>query len=175
MLFGYSQPEPCHSRQIFCVNCTSPINKCFQVYGDRVFQNWGESVRNTPLWTFVPKTVLGLQNLVKWAKVHEYRVRCSGYRHSWSSTFSQDKQILISLLNLEQVTRLPDPMSIESEHIDPGNELKTIQLAAPSGVAASSADKALVRVGVAVTNEEFRRWAVANDAWTMPVDVILVE
>jgi hypothetical protein len=149
--------------------------KTMEVYGDKEFQNWGQSVRNTPLWTFVPKTVLGLQNLVKWAKANNKRVRCSGYRHSWSSTFSQDDQILVSLLNLEEVTRLPDPMSIRPEYIDPENELKTITLAAPPGVTASSADKALVRVGVSVTNEQFRRWAVSNDKWTMPVDVILVE
>lgn len=81
----------------------------------------------------------------------------------------------MSLLNLEEVNNLPDPMSISPESIDPNNELKSIQLAAPDGVSASGADKALVRVGVAVTNEQFRRWAVKNDKWTMPVDVILVE
>jgi hypothetical protein len=104
-------------------------------------------------------------------------VRCGGYRHSWSSTFSEDKQILVSLLNLEQVTTLPDTMSITAEHIDPQNELKTIELAAPHGLVASGnvGEKALVRVGVSVTNEQFRRWAVKNDAWSLPVDVILVE
>lgn len=66
-------------------------------------------------------------------------------------------------------------MSISAEHIDPENELKVIQLASPEGAAAAEADKALVRVGVSVTNEQFRRWAVANDKWTLPVDVILVE
>lgn len=149
--------------------------KTMEVYGDKHFQNWGQSVSNTPLWTFIPKTVLGLQNLVKWAQSNDYRVRCAGYRHSWSSTFSQDKQILVSLLSLEEVTKLPDPMSIEPEYIDPENELKTITFTAPPGVMASGADKTLVRVGVSVTNEQFRRWAVANDKWTMPVDVILVE
>lgn len=79
------------------------------------------------------------------------------------------------MLNLEEVTKLPDAMSIEPEYIDPHNELKRIELAAPPGVVASQADKALVRVGVSVTNEQFRRWAVHNDKWTLPVDVILVE
>ena len=130
---------------------------------------------NTPQWTFVPKTVHGLQNLVKWAKINDYRVRCSGYRHSWSSTFSQDKQVLVSLLNLEEVTRLPDPLSLLPDCIDPNNELKVIQIATPNGITASGSDKALVRVGVSVTNEQFRRWAVKNDTWTLPVDVILVE
>lgn len=119
--------------------------------------------------------MLGLQNLVKWAKANDLRVRCSGYRHSWSSTFSEDKQVLVSLLNLEQVTTIPDIMSIEPEHIDPENELTMIQLAAPGGVQAVGEKKALVRVGVSVTNEQFRRWAVTNDKWTLPVDVILVE
>ena len=107
--------------------------------------------------------------------MHDFRVRCGGYRHSWSSIFSEDKQILVSLLNLEEVTKLPDTMSIEAEHIDPETELKVIQLASPPGVVVSNAEKALVRVGVSVTNEQFRRWAVANDKWTLPVDVILVE
>lgn len=35
--------------------------------------------------------------------------------------------------------------------------------------------KRLCRVGAAVTNEEFRRWAIAGNAWSLPVDVILVE
>ena len=149
--------------------------KTMEVYADKEFHNWGLSVQNKPKWTFVPRTVLGLQNLVKWAKDQGKRVRCSGYRHSWSRTFSADNEILVSLLNLEQVTHIPDPMSISNEHIDPDNELKSIQLASPPGVTASSTDKALVRVGVSVTNEQFRRWAVSNDKWTMPVDVILVE
>lgn len=73
------------------------------------------------------------------------------------------------------MTKLPDAMSIQAEHIDPENELKAIQLVSPPGVVASHAEKALVRVGVSATNEQFRRWAVANDKWTLPVDVILVE
>lgn len=148
--------------------------RTMEVYGNKEFQNWGQSVRNTPLWTFVPKTVLGLQNLVKWAKLHDFRVRCGGYRHSWSTTYSENKQILVSLLNLEEVTKIPDAMSIEAEYIDPENELKIIKLEGPPGVVAQPG-KALVRVGVSVTNEQFRRWAVANDKWTLPVDVILVE
>ncbi|KAI9053672.1 hypothetical protein LZ554_002626 [Drepanopeziza brunnea f. sp. 'monogermtubi'] len=148
--------------------------KTMEVHANKDFPNWGRSVSNTPRWTFVPKSVLGLQNLVKWAKSNGFRVRCSGYRHSWSATFSEDKQILVSLLNLASVTKIPDTMSISAEHIDPENELKVIQLAAPAGTAVV-VDKALVRVGVSVTNEQFRRWAVANDKWTLPVDVILVE
>lgn len=77
------------------------------------------------------------------------------------------------------MTTIPDVMSITAEHIDPENELKVIQLAEPAAegmaVPVAGERKALVRVGVSVTNEQFRRWAVANDKWTLPVDVILVE
>ncbi|XMA19599.1 hypothetical protein WAI453_012390 [Rhynchosporium graminicola] len=149
--------------------------KTMEVHASTNFRNWGKSVSNTPKWTFVPKTVLGLQNLVKWAKVNGLRVRVSGYRHSWSPVFSEDKQVLVSLLNLEQVNTIPDVMSIAAEHIDPENELKVIQHAAPEGTAAVGQDQALFRVGVSVTAEQFRRWAVKNDKWALPVDVILVE
>lgn len=72
------------------------------------------------MWVVVPKSVLGLQSLVEWAKTNYFRVRCGGYRHPWTSTFSDDKQVLVSLLNLEEIAKLPDPMSLEPEYIDPG-------------------------------------------------------
>jgi hypothetical protein len=143
-----------------------------EVYADTQFDNWGQCVQNTPKYTFIPKKVLGLQNLVKYAKEHKLRVRVGGYRHSWSDSFSQNGEILISLLNLKEVTTIPDPLSIGPDYIDPQNELKVIQMA-PG--AATTGDTSLVRVGVSVTNEQFRRWAVNNDAWSLPMDVILVE
>jgi hypothetical protein len=72
---------------------------------------------------------------------------------------------------------LPDPVSIRpTNHVVPPNELNTIEMLdttpeLPPG-------KAWCRVGVAVTNEAFRRWAINNKKakrWTLPVDVILVE
>lgn len=114
----------------------------------------------------------GVQEVVRYAKQNRLRVRCGGYRHSWSKIFSQDNEIFISLLDLHQVTTIPDPMSILPGQFDPfnGNQLRTIELKEqlPEG-------QRLCRVGVSVTNEDFRRWAIANDAWSLPVDVILVE
>jgi hypothetical protein len=143
-----------------------------EVHAGIPFSNWGQTVNNVPKYTFVPKTVLGLQNLVKYAKEEKLRVRCGGYRHSWSDSFSQDNHVLISLLNLEEVTTIPDPLPIGADYIDPTNELKVIQMA-PG--ATENGEKSLVRVGVSVTNEQFRRWAVANGKWALPMDVILVE
>jgi len=138
------------------------------------FENWGQTVSNVPRYTFVPTKVLGLQNLVLYAKQQNLRVRCAGYRHSWSPSFSANGEILVSLLNLKQVTEIPDASDLGPSMANvAGNELKSIELA--SGSLSKDNTKQLVRVGVSVTNEEFRRWAIANNAWTLPMDVILVE
>jgi len=75
-------------------------------------------------------------------------------------------------VNLEEVTTIPDPLAIAPGEYDPTTapELKKIEMKE-----ATSKGKRLCRVGAAVTAEEFRRWAVANNAWCLPVDVILVE
>ena len=108
-----------------------------------------------------------------YAKQNGLRVRCGGYRHSWSNTFSQTGEIFISLLPYVQVTNLPDPTSIRpTGQVDKPTELNDILLL-PAQEGNSSTR--LCRVGVAVTNEAFRLWAVNNNEWTLPVDVILVE
>jgi len=143
-----------------------------QVYGDTAFENWGQTVGNKPKYTFIPKTTLGLCNLVKYAKENKFRVRCGGYRHSWSPTFSQDNEIFISLLSLKEVTTIPDPLPIEPLDIDSTNSLKTVELVAG---ATTGADHAQIRVGVSVTNEQLRRWLIDHGTWALPMDVILVE
>ncbi|KAF2711582.1 hypothetical protein K504DRAFT_532151 [Pleomassaria siparia CBS 279.74] len=134
---------------------------------------WGQTEKNTPKLTFLPNTVKGVQNIILFALKNGYRVRCAGYRHSWSPIFSQNNEIIISFVNLHTVTTLPDPMSIVAGEYDPKTvpELKTIQL----GEETVLGKKRLCRIGVATTNEEFRRWSVAGKSWTFPADVILVE
>ncbi|KAF2842030.1 hypothetical protein M501DRAFT_927792 [Patellaria atrata CBS 101060] len=143
-----------------------------EVYSHVPFSNWGQSVHNTPKYTFLPTTTTGVQNIVLFAQESDLRVRCGGYRHSWANIFGETGEIFISFVGLEQVTTLPDPMSIQ-----PGNytgqgvpDLKTIELKEHT-----TEGKRLCRVGVAVTNEDFRRWAIHNGTWALPVDVILVE
>jgi FAD binding domain len=145
--------------------------KMMEVYSDVPFENWGLSVKNTPKYTFVPATVLGIQNLVLWAKENDLRVRCAGYRHSWGQIFGQDGEILVSFVNIDQVTTLPDPMTIvDGDYTGQGvGELKTIQL-----LPETTPGKRLARIGTAVTSEDFRRWQLANK-WVLPVDTVLVE
>ncbi|KAJ7847979.1 hypothetical protein B0H13DRAFT_2285449 [Mycena leptocephala] len=146
--------------------------KVMEVHANDEFVNWGETVKNTPTFTFVPTTVLGIQNLVRYASANTLRVRCSGFRHSWSPIFSQSSEILISFVNLAEVTTLPDPLSlIPGPYTGTGvPDLKTIEL-----MEQLAPGKRLCRIGAAVTNEDFRRWAVAHNAWALPVSVIMVE
>ncbi|KAF2445635.1 hypothetical protein P171DRAFT_443269 [Karstenula rhodostoma CBS 690.94] len=68
---------------------------------------------------------------------------------------------------------LPDPTSLIPGEYDSSTvpELKSIDLKEET----VQGKKRLCRVGVAVTNEDFRRWAIAEKALSLPADVILVE
>jgi hypothetical protein len=140
---------------------------------DELFQNWGRTVSNTPALTVVPRTKGGVGNVVRWASTNGRTVRGAGYRHSWSSVFSADGQVLVSMLPLYDVEHLP---AIEPA-IDPGDELQGIEVVGT--VMEGGVTKALCRIGAATTNEQFRRWCVDEQggasAWTIPLNVIMVE
>lgn len=53
------------------------------------FRNWGLTVSNSPADSFVARTVVGVQNLIKWAKTQGKTVRLAGYRHTWAYVFPQ--------------------------------------------------------------------------------------
>lgn len=141
-------------------------------------RNWGGNLTVRPRYTFVPTTVQGVQNLVKYARANKLRVRVGGYRHSWSPTFADtsDDSIFISLLGLDQASKVPNAMAVEPHPglINGSNELKTIGYAAPT-VQQVAAGKYTVRLGAAVTSEDFRRWLVSNGQWALPMDTVLVE
>ncbi len=114
-----------------------------------------------------------MPHLIKYAKANNFRVRCSGYRHNWTSTFSADNEILVSLLGLEKVTTVPDPLAIGPDAVASGNELISIDILEKPAYLSSG--KNIVRVGAAVTNETMRRWAIKNNQCYLDMDVILVE
>ena len=142
-------------------------------YVDSEFQNWGRTVRNTPAVTFLPRTKHGVAEIVRWASANGKRVRAAGYRHSWSDVFSEDGQVLISMLPLDVVENLP----ASHPPIDPRNELEGIEL--DGTIVEDGVTKALCRLGAATTNEQFRRWCLDDRggawAWTVPLNVIMVE
>lgn len=139
------------------------------------FHNWGLTVQNTPALTFVPTTVHGLEQVVSWAKANGKRVRAAGYRHTWTNLFSENDEVFVSMLDLKTANTVPDPSSIlPNSPSNANNEFKQIEMA-PADVPGSGGLKRLVRIGAAVTNEELRRWSIKGDAWTLPMNVVMVE
>lgn len=140
------------------------------------FENWGKTVHNAPYLTCIPKTKVGVCNIVKWAKENNKTVRVSGYRHTWSNLYSNDDQVLISILPPSLALDLP----AEHPPIDPNNQLQGIELV---GEAFDEGDvrKHLCKIGVATTNEQFRQWCIGlwkegiQDLWTLPLNVIVTE
>jgi FAD binding domain len=115
--------------------------------------------------TFIPKSVVGVQNIVKFAKSVDKKVRVAGYRHSFEAIFGSDKEILLSLLPLDVAIDIP---SFDGAFA-PGAGL--LQLIEPG---MESADKLICKVGAATTTDDLRQWCVAN-GWAVPWDVVIVE
>lgn len=167
------------SNQFKIIFCSTHLEHAdaamIEVYVSAEFHNWGLTVSNVPAYTFVPTTVKGLENLITWAKTQGKRVRAAGYRHTWTNMYSESGEIFVSMLDLTTATTVPDPSSIlPNSASNAQNEFKQIELAT-TDVSGSGGKKRLARIGAAVTNEEFRRWAIANNAWTMPYNVVMVE
>lgn len=120
------------------------------------FSNWGETVKNTPRFRFYPKTKQGVANIVKLAKHLKKRVRVSGFKHSWSQQFSEDDQILISMLPRKESDDLP----VEYPLLNNNDELRGIH---PVGDEFKDNDgkiKKLFKLGPAITNQQLRIWAI---------------
>ena len=139
------------------------------------FVNWGQTVRNTPSSTYIPRTKKGVCNLVQWATHNGKKVRVSGYRHTWGDLYSADGEILISLLPLDVVETIPAP----EPGMDPFDELQGIKIVGT--IQENGVTKGLCRIGSATTNEQFRRWCLDMSSsggqwnWTVPLNVIMVE
>ncbi|KAH0278872.1 hypothetical protein KCU84_g19195, partial [Aureobasidium melanogenum] len=85
--------------------------KIMEVYAGVPFLNWQQNVHTRPVLTFVPSTVLGLQNLIK--AYPQKRIRCSGYRHTRSGFFAEDGDILVSFVSLHHVASvLPEMINL---------------------------------------------------------------
>ena len=146
-----------------------------RVFRDEPFQNWGQTVQNVPQYTCVPRTAHGVQNIVKYAKTHDMNVRASGYRHSWAPIFSQNGQILVSMLDLHVASKLPNLLSLpDSDLFDRPTDLTSINFVGEPRINRQR----LVRVGCAATNQQLRRWCIEQKIEyqsALPLNVIMVE
>lgn len=140
---------------------------------DEAFENWGRTVKYLPSVTAIPRSKVGVCNLVKWARSVNKRVRVSGYRHTWGRLYATDGEVIISTLPLDQVNDLP----AGEPGIDPSNELQGIEIVGT--ILENGAEKALCKIGAGTTNEQFRRWCLNAEGgaleWTVPLNVLMVE
>ncbi|KAK4119578.1 hypothetical protein N657DRAFT_707024 [Parathielavia appendiculata] len=146
-----------------------------KVYQDIKFENWGLDIDYVPRYTCIPNSVASVQRIVKYAKKHNMRVRCAGYRHSWAPIYGDHGQITISLVNLAEATKLPNFTALSKllpEWLLHRNGLQTIEVVSGKPRVEGNA---LVRVGASTTNEQLRRWCVENNKYTYPLNVIMVE
>ena len=130
-------------------------------------------MQNKPSKTYVVTKKADLQGIVQDAKSANKRVRAAGYRHTWTNIFSEDNAIFVSMLDLDTVNKLPNMASLEKTPDYSDNDFKQICV----GWDNVDTSTAVVRLGAAVTNEDFRRWAIDpnNGNWTLVVNVIMVE
>lgn len=144
-----------------------------EVYSNRRFRNWGGTVDYIPAYTFVPRSKQGICNIVRWAKKNNRRVRAAGYRHTWTSLYSNNGDVLISMLPLDVAEVLP----AKHPAIDPLCDLEGAQIVGT--VQENGVTKALCRIGASTSNEQFRRWCLDEQGgqwqWTLPLNVIMVE
>ncbi|GAB1522219.1 hypothetical protein RhiTH_005331 [Rhizoctonia solani] len=132
------------------------------------FENWGQTVENSPAYTFVARTEVGICNLVKWAAGAKKKVRVAGYRHTWSDFYSADNEVLVMLLPIKVLADLPS-YSPPMEEIQKHSDLVGIE------VSATESKQALCTIKAGTTNEMFREWCLQNRRWCLPFNVIMVE
>lgn len=137
------------------------------------FESWENSINNIPKFTFFPKSSQGLKHLIRFSN-NNMRLRASGYRHTSSDMYSQNEEVLVSMLNLETSNKLP----AEYPKMNPYSDLQGIQLIGEP-YESNGTTKILCEIGSQTCNYHFQDWVHAvdggNSAYTLPLNVIMVE
>lgn len=146
-------------------------------YKKNIFVNWGGTVKNKTSNIFYPRSKEGIKNIVTWAKSVGKTVRVAGYRHSWASLFSDDNQVIISMLDDSEVFSMPTV----HKKLDKANPFQSIELIGKQ-FKENGKLKHLCKIGSATTSEQFRLWVMnsyktkgTKQSWTLPLNVIMVE
>lgn len=125
-----------------------------------------------PEFTYIPTKVSDVQDVVKKAKEAGKCVRVAGFRHTWTNMYPGNGEWLISLMDLPLATG--DSKTVSQNAVD-GPITDFNQIGFFGGKPPEpEAEKCLVTVGAAVTNEALRLWSI-NNLWTLPLNVIMVE
>ncbi|KAF5356511.1 hypothetical protein D9757_008749 [Collybiopsis confluens] len=131
---------------------------------DAVFENWGQTVKNIPSYTFTARTRVGVQNLVKWAIQVNKRVRVAGFRHTWGDMYADNGDIIVILLPLSTTIDLPSVLLYDHK-----SDLQGVD------VTQTSDGQYLAKIAAGTTNDQFREWCFKNKTVTLPLNVIMIE
>lgn len=140
------------------------------------FESWEKTVKHTPDIIFLPKSVEGIKNLIKWVNKYrpQQRIRPSGYRHSSSELHAEDGHISVSMLDLHTATKLPAPHPL----IPSNNEMQFIQTVGQA-YEKNGQKKIQCKFGASTCNYHFQDWVHdkkgGNLRWAMPANVIMTE
>merc|ERR1719244_1368259 len=129
-------------------------------YIEETFENWGSTLlANVTVRTFFPRTVAGIQNVVRAAGKEGARVRASATRHTfnpWLWGVESNLQPGTQGHNVDYVVAML-PLEI-SDHLAYARE--------------DGKKHAAVKFGASTLNLHYYDWALANN-WTMPANTIM--
>jgi len=153
-------------------------------YIDEIFENWGSTLlANVTVRTFFPRTVRGIQAIVRMAGEEGARVRASATRHTfnpWLWGVESDMQpgqegrnvdYVISMLPQE----ISDHLAYERDHGSWPEDSELVGIEGPLRVWREEEGgklHAAVRFGAATLNLHYEEWALANN-WTLPSNTIM--
>ena len=115
--FGYSIASLLWETEgaLECSKVFESDEKCVRVRQELLI-NWAGNIRSSGQVTvYYPRTVNGLQSVVRLAKAKRAGVRVVGARHSWSRALLQipEETLLVSLISKKKVTELSSVGDVE--------------------------------------------------------------
>jgi len=152
-------------------------------YIEETFDNWGSTLlTNVTVRTFFPRTVRGIQNIVRMAAKEGRRVRASATRHTFNPWLwglesemqpgegGQNVHYIISMIPQEVSDHLAYARDFGTWPED--SELVFIEGPLRVWKGEEGGMKAAVRFGAATLNKHYTEWALAHN-WTLPFNTIM--
>merc|ERR1719495_477056 len=162
-------------------------NKGFMKYIDQEFDNCaGSLASNTTVRTFFPRTIQGIQNIIRKAKSEGARVRASGVKHTTTPFIwgVDNKRQDVPGHTLEYViAMIPQEVSDQLAYARPEakgwdedyDELVFVEgplkVWEEEGSSGQKKKHASVRMGASTLNKHYFDWALKAN-WTMPANTI---
>ena len=152
-------------------------------YIEETFDNWGSTLlANVTVRTFFPRTVVGVQNIVRNASEVGARVRASGTRHTFNpwlwgvesnvqpGTEGHNTDYIVSMVPLS----VSDKLANRRDHGTWPEDTELVSISGPTStwLGEDGRKHASVRFGAGSLNLHYYNWALANN-WTMPANTIM--